>query len=81
MDDINFYSISINRFPAITAEETADIAVEGILKNKLTIVAPKMDGFFVGIIQSLPVKINHLVRDYILLERQSKMFKTPMKRA
>lgn len=72
---------SINRFPAITAEETADITVDGLLKNKLTIVAPKMDGFFVGMIQCLPEKIKHLVRDYILFERQSKMFKMPMKSA
>lgn len=75
----NIFFNSINRFPAITADETADITVDGLLKNKLTIVAPKMDRFFVGMIQCLPEKIKHLVRDYILFERQSKMFKMPIK--
>lgn len=68
------------RFPAISADETANITVDGILKNKLTIVAPKMDGFFVGLIQCMPLKVKHLVRDYILLERHTKMFKLPSKK-
>lgn len=61
----------------MTAEEMADIAVEGILANKLIIIAPKIAGFFVGLMQCLPMKIRHLVRDYILLERQSRNFKMP----
>lgn len=72
---------SSNRFPALTADETADIAVNGILANKFMIVVPKIAGILIGLFQCLPIKVKHLVRDYILLERQSRNFKMPERRA
>lgn len=67
----------MNRFAAISAEETAEVCVDAILRNEAVVAVPRMDKLFAALVRSLPLKNQHLVRDYVLREKQSRMFKLP----
>lgn len=65
------------RFPAITADETAEATVNGILTNQRVVSIPQMNRYLAAFCRILPLTNQHLVRDYILREKESKMFCNP----
>ncbi|XP_058451312.1 17-beta-hydroxysteroid dehydrogenase 13-like [Malaya genurostris] len=56
------------RFKLLTTERTARVIVEGILRNEVILAIPPFFDLGVRIMQLFPVKIQQLVRDYIIRE-------------
>uniref|UniRef100_A0A8D8BAH4 Short-chain dehydrogenase/reductase 3 n=2 Tax=Culex pipiens TaxID=7175 RepID=A0A8D8BAH4_CULPI len=56
------------RFKLLTTEHTARVIAKGILRNEVTIAIPPFFDLGVKIMQLFPVKVQQLVRDYIIRE-------------
>ncbi|XP_055544082.1 17-beta-hydroxysteroid dehydrogenase 13-like [Wyeomyia smithii] len=56
------------RFKLLTTEHTARVIIDGILRNQVTIAIPPFFDLGVRIMQLFPIKIQQLVRDYIIRE-------------
>ncbi|XP_055599665.1 17-beta-hydroxysteroid dehydrogenase 13-like isoform X3 [Uranotaenia lowii] len=56
------------RFEILTTERTAQVIVEGILQNKDFIAIPPFFEIGVKIMQLFPLRVQQLVRDYIIRE-------------
>lgn len=56
------------RFAPLTPEETANVAIDGVLRNQLQVCIPAFDRWLVFFICLLPYKVQHLFRDHILKE-------------
>lgn len=64
----NIFHFHSNRYRALRVDYVANTAIDGMLRNKLHVSVPAYDRFFVGILRTLPYKVQHLVRDYIIRE-------------
>lgn len=60
------------RFPAISAEHTAKCAVDALLRNKRSVVMPEADRFLTKLLRCFPIKVQHVFRDHVLRERETK---------
>lgn len=60
------------RFPAISSEYTAKIAVDGILRNKRTVTIPEFNQLLSKSMSLLPLKVQQAIRDYILREKETR---------
>ncbi|XP_053691769.1 17-beta-hydroxysteroid dehydrogenase 13-like [Sabethes cyaneus] len=58
------------RFKLLTTERTARVIIDGILRNQVTIAIPSFFDLGVRIMQLFPLKIQQLVRDYIIREHE-----------
>lgn len=58
------------RFPPVTVKETANETVNAILRNEPKVAIPRSVLFLTSFIRSLPLRNQHLVRDYILREKE-----------
>ncbi|XP_058815380.1 17-beta-hydroxysteroid dehydrogenase 13-like [Topomyia yanbarensis] len=56
------------RFKLLTTEHTARVIIEGILRNEVILAIPPFFDLGVRFMQLFPVKIQQLVRDYIIRE-------------
>uniref|UniRef100_A0A1Q3FMU7 Short-chain dehydrogenase/reductase 3 n=1 Tax=Culex tarsalis TaxID=7177 RepID=A0A1Q3FMU7_CULTA len=56
------------RFKLLTTEHTARVIAKGILRNEVTVAIPPFFDLGVKIMQLFPVKVQQLVRDYIIRE-------------
>lgn len=63
------------RFPMVSAEEVANVAVDSILRNEITISIPRSNLWVSGLANLLPLSVQSLIRDYVLKEKETrKMF-------
>lgn len=62
------------RFPIVSVEDAANIAVDGILRNELVLTIPKFTMYFKRLLSIWPISIQMLARDYVLKERGARMF-------
>lgn len=60
------------RFPVISPEEVADVTVDSILRNELTVSIPKSNFWLSTLVNLLPLSNQSLVRDYVLKERETR---------
>lgn len=76
MDAVNL------RFPVISAEEVADVAVDSILRNELIVSIPKSNLWISALVNFLPLSNQSLIRDHVLKEKETrKMFYTEKKKS
>lgn len=67
MDAVNL------RFPVVTAEETANITVDAILRNELIVAIPRFNVWLSTVVNLLSFANQSLLRDHVLKERLTKM--------
>lgn len=60
------------RFPVLSAEEVAEVAVDSILRNELTVTIPKRNLWLSGIVNLLPLANQCLIRDRIFKEKETR---------
>lgn len=60
------------RFPAISAEHTAKCTVDAMLRNERSVVMPEADRLLTKLLRCLPIKAQHVFRDHVLRERETK---------
>lgn len=69
------------RFPVLSAEEVAEVAVDSILRNEIVVSVPKFNWWLSVLVNLLSLANQGLIRDHILRERESRrMFYKEKKR-
>lgn len=63
------------RFPMISAEEVADVAVDSILRNEVIVLIPKYNLWISALMGFLSLSNQSLIRDHVFKEKETrKMF-------
>lgn len=62
------------RFPVLSPKATANIAVDGILRNELMVTIPRCNLWSSVVLMLFPFSIQMLVRDYVMKEKGVKLF-------
>lgn len=76
MDAVNL------RFPVISAEEVADVAVDSFLRNEHVVSVPKSNLWISALLSWLSLSNQSLIRDHVLKEKETrKMFYSEKKKS
>lgn len=68
------------RFPLLSPEYTAKIAVDATLRNELMVTIPRSFFWLIYLMNALPFTVRMLARDFILKEKAMKLFSVDNKR-
>lgn len=60
------------RFPVLSAEEVAAVAVDSILRNEIVVSVPKFNWWLSVLVNLLSMSNQGLIRDHVLRERESR---------
>ncbi|XP_053696029.1 17-beta-hydroxysteroid dehydrogenase 13-like [Sabethes cyaneus] len=66
------------RFKLLTTEYSARVIVDGILRNEINVSVPPLFDLGIRLMQLFPIKIQQLVRDFVIREHQLNSTKTPL---